>query len=131
MTVVIDASAIVSLLTDDDEAIRVRRALSGHEDLPWTLPLADAEVGQALRGLERRRVISPELAEAALRSLSKLRIVRTGLVDHVDVAWSLRHKLSFYDALYVALAARIDAPLVTLDARIATVRGLPAEIIVA
>lgn len=38
-------------------------------------------------------------------------------------AWQLRQNVSFYDALYVALAERLDCPLVTADRRIA--RALP------
>ena len=38
-------------------------------------------------------------------------------------AWQLRQTVSFYDALYVALAERLDCPLVTADKRIA--RALP------
>ena len=34
-------------------------------------------------------------------------------------AWELRTNLSAYDALYVALAEQLDAPLVTADARLA------------
>ncbi len=43
-------------------------------------------------------------------------------------AWTLRHNLSFYDALYVALADRLDVPLLTGDARLARAPGLPCEI---
>jgi len=41
------------------------------------------------------------------------------------VAWALRDNLSFYDALYVALAAALDAPLITADARLASAPHLP------
>jgi predicted nucleic acid-binding protein len=33
--------------------------------------------------------------------------------------WALRDRLSAYDAAYLALACRLDAPLVTLDAGLA------------
>jgi predicted nucleic acid-binding protein len=39
-------------------------------------------------------------------------------------AWELRTNLSAYDALYVALAEQLDAPLVTADARLARAPGL-------
>jgi predicted nucleic acid-binding protein len=35
----------------------------------------------------------------------------------------LRHNLSFYDGLYVALAEVLNAPLVTLDRRLARAAG--------
>ena len=40
-------------------------------------------------------------------------------VGLLDRAWQLRHNLSFYDGLYVALAERLGAPLLTLDLRLA------------
>jgi hypothetical protein len=39
-------------------------------------------------------------------------------------AWELRTNLSAYDALYVALAEQLDAPLLTADARLAGAPGL-------
>jgi predicted nucleic acid-binding protein len=42
--------------------------------------------------------------------------------------WSLRHDFSYYDALYVALAARLRAPLLTADERLANAPGLPCEV---
>jgi predicted nucleic acid-binding protein len=41
--------------------------------------------------------------------------------------WELRHNLTAYDALYVALAEMLDAPLVTLDRRLAAAAGARSE----
>ena len=45
--------------------------------------------------------------------------------------WELRHNLTAYDALYVALAEALDAPLVTCDARLgrAPLTGVTIEVI--
>ena len=34
-------------------------------------------------------------------------------------AWTMRHNITFTDACYVALARRLNAPLLTTDARLA------------
>jgi predicted nucleic acid-binding protein len=38
------------------------------------------------------------------------------------------YNFSYYDALYVALAARLGVPLLTADKRIASVPGLPCAV---
>lgn len=38
-------------------------------------------------------------------------------------AWQLRDSVTYYDATYVALAELLDAPLVTLDRRLAQAPG--------
>ena len=43
-------------------------------------------------------------------------------------AWLLRDQLSYYDALYVALAVRLDVPLVTSDRRLAGAPDLPCPV---
>jgi predicted nucleic acid-binding protein len=43
-------------------------------------------------------------------------------------AWALRATLTAYDAVYVALAEALDAPLVTRDARLARAPGVRARI---
>jgi predicted nucleic acid-binding protein len=48
----------------------------------------------------------------------------------LDRAWSMRHNLSFYDALYVALAEQLDMPLMTLDNRLAKAVSKAAEVTV-
>lgn len=48
--------------------------------------------------------------------------MRLRRIDHVGLlsrAWELRHNVSFYDSLYVALAELLEAPLLTLDRRLA------------
>jgi len=42
--------------------------------------------------------------------------------------WELRHNLTAYDAVYVALAEALGAPLVTRDARLAAAPGHSARI---
>jgi len=42
--------------------------------------------------------------------------------------WELRHALTAYDAVYVALAEVLDAPLLTRDRRLADAKGHHARI---
>jgi len=117
---VVDASVLVSLLVDGEDGwagTQVLHARTGRS--LWAPHLVDAEVGHALRSLVAARKTSEEDATAALRDLASLplrRIVHAGLLDRT---WELRHNLSFYDGLYVALAELLGEPLLTLDARMA------------
>jgi predicted nucleic acid-binding protein len=43
-------------------------------------------------------------------------------------AWGLHDRVSFYDALYVALAKALDLPLLTADARLARSAELPCAL---
>ncbi|WP_035770573.1 hypothetical protein [Arthrobacter castelli] len=43
------------------------------------------------------------------------------LVNLLAAAWDLRDKVRLVDALYVTLATRLDAPLLTTDLRLARV----------
>lgn len=130
MTVVIDASAVVALLLRGTQGSLVAEHLRGDEDLPWTLPLVDAEVGQALRGMVMRRELPANRASGALKRLAAMPLRRTGMVSMLPEAWTLRNNLSFYDALYVSLAAKLEAPLLTFDRRMAGAPKLPARVIV-
>jgi predicted nucleic acid-binding protein len=115
---VLDASALVLALvgkTDAADALRQRlRTIRRHAP-----HLIDAEVGNVLRRHERSGRISTREAEVALgasRVLIEHRYPHTGpLAEH---AWKLRANVSFYDALYVALAVRLGVPLITADAKL-------------
>jgi predicted nucleic acid-binding protein len=128
--VVVDASALVLLLIGrDDGAAALRRRISElHLHAPH---LIDAEVGNVLRRHESSGEITTLEAETGL-------LLGTSLVRHryphigglAKRAWALRHNLSFYDALYVALAAALGVPLLTADRRLANAPGVPCEVTV-
>ena len=46
----------------------------------------------------------------------------------MDRAWELRDNVTVYDAVYVALAELLDAPLVTADSRLAKAPGIGCRI---
>jgi predicted nucleic acid-binding protein len=125
---VLDASVLVEYLTDGEYAASSRRHLSGSPGWLWAPHLVDAEVGQALRGVVRAGELTPKAAKAALADLMELRLQRVSHHLLAERAWELRENVSFYDALYVALAEQLEAPLVTLDARLAKAPGVRAEI---
>jgi predicted nucleic acid-binding protein len=116
---VVDASVLVDYLAGGEHAESSRARLLGAEESLWTPHLADAEVGHVLR----RAVIAGDMpqstARAALADLGDLPLRRAGHVGLLERAWKLRANVTFYDALYVALAEWLDMALLTLDARLA------------
>jgi predicted nucleic acid-binding protein len=93
--------------------------------------LVDVEVTQVLRRLEQAGTLTTSRAEEARDDFRALRLV---LHDHrplLDRVWVLRHNLSAYDGLYVALAEALEARLVTTDGRMAEAPGHGAEVVVA
>jgi predicted nucleic acid-binding protein len=62
----------------------------------------------------------PDVARRVLRRWAQWPALRISHQPLVDRVWSLRDNVSAYDAMYVALAERLDATLVTLDQRLAT-----------
>lgn len=121
--IVVDASVVVDDLVG--EACSAGRLAT--EDLAAP-HLLDAEVGSAVRRLVRADVVDAGSAAHALADLAELEIERHPHQGLLPRAWQLRHSLSFYDALYVALAEVLDAPLVTLDARVAGAPGVRARV---
>jgi predicted nucleic acid-binding protein len=66
--------------------------------------------------------------------MADLQALRLRRVEHrplVARAWQLRGNLTIYDAMYVALAELLDAPLVTSDGRLAGAPGArcPVEVL--
>ncbi|MDN5795286.1 MAG: type II toxin-antitoxin system VapC family toxin [Intrasporangium sp.] len=117
---VLDASALTLALigkTDAAETLRQRLPMM-RRHAPH---LVDAEVGNVLRRHERRGRISAregEVALAAGRVLIEHRYPHAGALG--ELAWTWRANLSFYDALYVALAVKLGVPLLTADSRLAS-----------
>jgi len=118
---VIDASVVVAFLVSTEHAPWAGARLSdgGASRALWVPHLIDAEVGQALRREVAAGRLGKDTADAALQDLVRLPFRRIAHTDLLPRAWELRHNISFYDALYVALAEILDVPLATLDRRLA------------
>jgi predicted nucleic acid-binding protein len=115
---VVDASAAVSALGRKD-AVGIAAHKRIAESTCHAPHLLDAEVGHVLRRGERAGEISKQTARTALRALPEMidyRYPHTGRV--ALLAWELRDMISFYDALYVALATALDVPLLTRNANL-------------
>ena len=118
-TVVVDASTLVAAVTSADSlGDRARATLRGRRrSAPH---LIDAEVGNALRSMVLRGDLDDDVGASARLMAERLVHRRHPLQGAVAArAWQLRHNLSFYDALYVALAESLDCQLITADSRIA------------
>jgi predicted nucleic acid-binding protein len=126
---VVDASALVAYLTGGEHSEQVRAHLLRPGEILWAPHLVDAEVGHVLR----RETLTGELggagARAALEDLADLPLRRAPHRGLLSRAWALRANLSFYDALYIALAERLRATLLTLDGRIAGAPGIRASVV--
>lgn len=115
--VVIDASAMVDLLVGSPVAASIEGGLRGHElHAPAHF---DAEVLSALGRLQRAGELSVRQVTARLQRVGAAPIRRHLLAPLLTGAWKLRHNLRLVDALYVELANRLDAPIVTTDAGLA------------
>jgi predicted nucleic acid-binding protein len=125
---VVDAAVAVGALAGKSStAIALRARLA---DSTCHAPhLLDAEVGHVLRRAVLSADISDEEARAALRALPNLidnRHPHGALL--LEQAWRLRHNVTFYDALYVALSTVLDVPLLTGNTRLADAPGLDCRV---
>ncbi len=115
---VVDSSALVAALCDagsDGEW-----AASQLVDTDLVAPtLIMYEVANVLRRLELSGDLSSTEAGLAHSDLLDLRMTLWPYAALAESVWRLRNSITCYDAAYVALAERLDAPLVTLDLRLA------------
>jgi predicted nucleic acid-binding protein len=124
---VVDASVVVEYLVSGEHAEPARERLMDESQAIWAPELLDAEVGHVLRREVRRGDLDDETAGEALWQLDQLPVRRISHEVLFRYAWTLRDNVSFYDALYVALAEMVREPLITFDGRLAR-SGVDAEI---
>jgi len=129
VTTVIDASVLVAALVDSGQEGRWAEATLAQGQLAGP-ELILVEASNILRRLERGGEISRIEATGAHRDLVRLDLKLVPFAPFAERIWALRGNLTSYDAWYVALAETLDAPLVTLDRRLARARGPSFELIV-
>jgi predicted nucleic acid-binding protein len=114
---VIDASAFLELLLRTPPGLGVERAIV---DRPLAAPhLFDAEVVHRLVTFGKNGLLSATEVDVAIIDLLQAPITRIDQRPIMRDAQRLAHCLSGYDALYAAVAARLDAELLTTDERFA------------
>jgi predicted nucleic acid-binding protein len=126
--IVVDASALLELLLQTSRGERVEARLFRAEDELHVPHLVDVEITQGLRRLVRSGEVSSGRADEAIADLADLDLHRHPHLDLLGRAWKLRDNISAYDAMYVALAEAIEAPMITCDGPLAKAPGHRARI---
>ena len=121
MPFVADASATLPWCFEDEatawsESLLDRLSAGEQVIVPAHWPI---EFSNALLMAVRRKRITPEKAEWFLERLAALHITiePTLPLGHIKPVFdlSVKHNLTFYDAMYLDLAKRTGLPLATLD----------------
>jgi predicted nucleic acid-binding protein len=124
---VVDASALYEVIADAHHAEEVRARLSSDPD--HVAPhVVDAEVLGAIRRDAMLGRLDGTAAHQAIEDLRDWPGERYGHTALLERAWELRASVRSWDALYVALAEALEAPLLTLDRRLARVPRLGCRI---
>jgi predicted nucleic acid-binding protein len=118
VTLAIDASLVVAAIVDSGAEGTWADELLGSDTL-IAPDLLSVEVDSVLRRAAIAGDISADSASLAHADLLALRIDLFAYEPFAERVWELRETISAYDAWYVALAESMDAPLATLDRRLA------------
>jgi predicted nucleic acid-binding protein len=126
--IVVDASALFETLLRRPNAEAVERRLFDPSETLHAPYLLDVEVAQVLRRYAANGEIDGERGRMALADLADFPLRRYPHEFLLPRIWDLRQNLTAYDAVYVALAEALDAPLLTCDRRLATAPGHRARV---
>jgi predicted nucleic acid-binding protein len=122
VTLVIDASMVVAALIDSGTDGRWGESLLTSDSLAAP-HLLTAEASNILRRSALAGALSAEQASLAYSDLLDLRVELFPYAPFATRIWGLRDNVTCYDAWYVALAEALNAPLATLDLRLAKASG--------
>lgn len=126
--IVVDASAVLEALLRTPAAASVERRMFEPAQTLHAPHLLDVEVAQVVRRYAGNGEINAERGRMALADLADLPLHRYPHDFLLHRVWDLRNNFTAYDAMYVALAEALDAPLLTRDKRLAASPGHHARI---
>ena len=126
--IILDASAAIEWLLRTPAGIRIDNRIFSPSESLHAPHLLDVEVAQVLRRYVRDKTITAQRGQEALDDLGDLPLSRYPHDFLISRVWDLRANLTSYDAVYVALAELLDAPLLTRDGRIASAPGHHATV---
>ena len=126
--IVVDASAILEVLLRGPAAPAIETRLFQQGQSLHAPHLLDVEVAQVLRRFALKGDFDAKRGMQALEDLSALPITRHGHEPLLSRVWRLRDTVTAYDAVYVALAEALNAPLATRDRRLSGASGIRARV---
>jgi predicted nucleic acid-binding protein len=126
--IVVDASALLEVLLRTPRGLRLEDRLLGVDESLHAPHLIDVEVAQVLRRFAAAGDLTAERGWAALSDLAEWPLSRYAHEPLLERVWQLRQNVTAYDAVYLALAEALEAPLVTCDRRLAAAAGHEARV---
>jgi predicted nucleic acid-binding protein len=126
--IVLDSSAVLEVLLRTEAGLQIEDRIFSIEETLHAPHLLDLEVAQVLRRYSASGQMDPERGRQALADLTDLPIIRYPHDLFLPRIWELRHNMTAYDAVYVALAETLPAPLLTRDARLRSAAGHTAAV---
>jgi predicted nucleic acid-binding protein len=124
--IVVDSSLAIELFLPTSLGERIADSVFDEErHVPH---LIDVEFVSALRRLTRFGGLAGNAAQRALDNFRDWTLERHDHGNLLPRIWQLRDSISSYDAVYVALAESLGAPLLTCDAKLSRAHGHRARI---
>ena len=127
--IVLDASAAVEFALGSRRGRVVAERIAPARESVHAPHLIDIEVAQALRRAGASRQAAPERLRTASEDFRAIRLERYPHDIFLPGIWELRHNVTAYDAVYLALSEILSAPLLTCDAALVHVPGCEAEVV--
>lgn len=125
--IVIDTSALIDAVLSRPPKAGLLTRLSDDADL-HAPHLIDIEILHAFRRLALTKAVHEARLNDARTDIDDITLTRYPLGPLADRVWDLRHHLTTYDAVFVALAEALQAPLITCDRRLARAGGHHARV---
>lgn len=113
---VVDANLLAAVVFTEEAAPQAAALLRGRA--LCAPAIVGLELANVAMNKVRRGAIRLEDASNALEDAERLDIERFEVGPREAFALAARYRLSTYDAAYLWLAARLDVPLATFDARL-------------
>jgi predicted nucleic acid-binding protein len=119
---------VLEILLRSQIALEIENRIFSPEETLYAPHLLDLEVAQVLRRYCASGEMIPERGREALEDLANFPINRYPHDLFLPRIWELRDNMTAYDAVYVALAETLPAPILTRDRRLASAPGHTAII---
>ena len=126
--IAVDASVLLEVLLWTPAAAAMWDRLFSTEQTLHAPHLIDVEVTQVLRRYAASGQVEHGRCRDALDALLDFPLSRYPHDLLLRRVWELHHNITAYDAVYVALAETLNAPLLTRDRRLAAAAGHQARV---